>query len=394
MEILNSILQIGLDKVCCALKPVRTKKGTHIISTIAAVLAAVGAIFSAYFAWKTYIDLREDHFELYSEWITFFDAASSLRSDGEDAHSIYKTYDETLLEYKDGAALMIYYENQDGYAKSIKNLSVKIDDIVEDLSPCVNVISQLGTSDFAEIGLHNSGWGESGKVRISFQSVEPFPEYRYGTSGAIMPELLNVSVCEGCDTEWETPSLEPGASTSVRLFSLEDLIITYQGDGEGKVFSLRFIIEPENSDVTVFYDYPLIIRDGKAGFYTPGIGGGGGLRTYGIWIDATKETFSASYSVQQNLPGNERIQIPVFFLPSRSCTMTVRVQIEMSSGEVIEISPLKNAHFEVDYYDGSDYDHIYDGSLINWDEIDGNGYILNSPIQVQIGLPFVTIDNH
>lgn len=105
----------------------------------------------------------------------------------------------------------------------------------------------------------------------------------------------------------------------------------------------------------------------------------------GIWIDTSTKNFEKMYNVRQVLPGNKATNIPIFFIPSMSCTMSIQIEFELDDGHIIKVPQLKNIHFYVPYYEKNYYQYLHDGELIDWEALEGNYSILNDFDEFYVG---------
>ena len=91
---------------------------------------------------------------------------------------------------------------------------------------------------------------------------------------------------------------------------------------------------------------------------------------YIILVDTSEDSWSESYDVYQPLPGNKAVRLPIFIVPEKSCTMSIRIEFETQDGEIIQAEPLKDAKFVIPYVETDYYEYI-DGKLLDWSEVDG-----------------------
>lgn len=334
----------------------------------------------------SYFESKNDHRNINFAWVTLEDAVDSLSTSDSKVQYIYEFYGP-LPSYYEGVALIAHYNNLDEYDKTIYNISIHIKDIVEDYTPHLSTYYSEGNLNVMAIGVYNSSWSETGKVQVSYQSFGPFQD---DYNNFEMPDSLSVKFPQNMRTVWEFESIQPGETNELLLCPLENLVVNYQGNGEGKVFLLKFNVSIQQSNWYTTFDLPCIIHNGKVEQF-PWPQGGGAPLTCGVWIDTSKENVEKLYNVRQVLPGNQAIDIPIFFIPSMSCTMTIQVELQMDDGHIIKVPPLKNVHIFVPYYEGDYYQYLHNGELIDWEVLEGEYAILNDIEEYYIGFPFQTI---
>ena len=336
-----------------------------------------------------YFDSKRNHYNFNFSWVPIEEAVYSMLETDSKAHYIYESY-SSLSNCAEGVALVAHYNNQDEYDKTITDLTIHVADIIEDYTPFLSFYYPVDNSSMIMLGVYNTSWSETGDVQVSYQSFGPLQD---GYNNYEMPDSLSVKFPQNMSTTWKFESIQPGERKELFLCPLDDLVIDYQGDGEGKVFILKFNISIQKSNWQDTFIFPCMIHNGVIEHF-PWPQGGGTPFACGVWIDTSMGNFEKTYSVRQVLPGNMATDIPIFFIPSMSCTMTIQVEFKMDDGHIIKVPPLKNVYASVLYYEGDYYQRLHNGELIDWEGLEGEYAILNDfdEDEYYIGYPFKVVD--
>lgn len=304
------------------------------------------------------------------------------------ADSISEVWGGSDTAYYDGAALIALFSNQDEHEKIITKFRVYANDIVENLSPDLHFYFwQDELTDPISCEIYNNGWGETGKIQITFSSIQPVEGYEEYNDD------LDIYLQDGASTFWELDSVNPGTIGSLPLLSGQDFVVEYKAQLKENFctyYSVAFIVEAPDQNYTTTMELPLVIGPDYVRLFTSGLGGGE-AKNYVVWIDTSSPTYSAEYPVYQRLPGNEVVCIPMFIVPEKSCTMSVQIEFETLEGETIQATPLNHANFIIPYYENQ---WMYvDGNLLDWDNVEGKVITClpfsDDPGDVNVAFPFV-----
>lgn len=345
------------------------------IAGILAVLASIATLLSFFFPtpiteflFPNSPQSNSPTYYLGADWLQM-DAVGAILEGTSHVHlyadSISGVWEESDTAYHGGAALIALFSNLDEREKIITKFRIYANDIVENLSPDLRFsFQQDGLTDPISCLIYNNGWGETGKIQISFLSIQP--QEGYNDDAAV-----DIYLQDGACTFWEFDSVKPGTSGNLPLLSGQDFIIEYKAKPEENFcayYSVIFIVEaPEQNYVTTM-ELPLEIGPDYVRLFSLGVGGGT-AKNYVVWIDTSSPTYSAEYPVYQRLPGNEVVCIPMLIVPEKSCTMSVQIEFETLEGEIIQAPPLNNANFVIPYYKNPEL--YVDGNLLDWDNVEG-----------------------
>lgn len=298
-------------------------------------------------------------YETDMDWLRMDQAAAELGTQSQI--NVYKPpYGN---EYDQCAALTVLYSNYSEYDRCITEFTVYAEDIQEDLSP--NLAHEAADVDNTlQFICWNEGWSETGDFIIEYSGITPYEEsdeYR----------CVDVRVDPDAVSSWKYPSIKPGECTVLPLFHTEDFLIDYKEPFEGNIrFKLMFRVYSEETGYEAMLPCWLFVSTDNITFsYIDSASGGD--KNYVIWVETSKPQWQETYSVQQLLPGKETVRLPVFIVPEKSCTMTIRISFKTADGEIIQATPLENARFIVPYYDETPQDYV-NGNLLDWDQIQGN----------------------
>ena len=321
-------------------------------------------VFVGVYAHKVYRDSHPKYeYEQCMDWLSMDEAAAVFG--GESRVEIYKDYSSENAYY-DGAALTVLYNNLDEQDRAIRRLTVYAEDIVRDLSPVLWVYPQYSLSPL-EFAIQNVGWGETGTIYINYMGIYPSKD-----NAADIPVAL--SLRDGVDIAWTFESLKPGEYRGFPLLSEEDLVVERWGEMEDKAeFILLFELEAPETEYKMALRFPVqVLPDGSVLPIEDGIGGDEDVH-YVVMVDTSEPQWSRSFVIDQILPAKRTVRLPIFVVPDQSCSMTVRIEFETADGEIIEATPLENTRFIVPYYEDP-YAYI-DGSLLDWEKLDGSEVI-------------------
>lgn len=321
-------------------------------------------VFVGVYADKVHRESNPKHeYEQCMDWLSMDEAAAVFG--GESRVEVYKDYSGANAYY-DGAALTVLYNNLDDQDRAIRRLTVYAEDIVRDYSPKLLEIWHESLSPLV-FHIYNEGWGETGNISINFIAAYP-------TEGNASKTPAVVSLQDGADKVWTFDSLQPGESRVFPLLSEKDLKVELLDEFEGSIlFMLLFELEAPETGYKMALNFPVeVLPDGTVLPLEDGRGDGDDIH-YVVMVDTTEPQWSRSFVIDQILPAKRTVRLPIFIVPDQSCSMTVRIEFETADGEIIQATPLENANFIVPYY--TDPYYYIDGSLIDWEKLDGSEVI-------------------
>lgn len=352
-------------------KAIRINKANYYLYIIGTIIAGIGLVFPIRSC------ILEKHpaynYETYFDWL-YMDEAASILTDSSEVSIFYDPIESQWddSQFYKGATLIALYSNLDEQDQVITEFTVNAQDIVEDLSPRLNYSFDPFLKPITA-HIKNTGWGETGTMCIEFIDITPYPVQ--GDEDA----NVTVKVKNNTTTSWTLESLDPGEKRDLFLFSVEDLDIHREGNFTIASFQFNFMI----SSLENTYEIPLVfilnVYDKGEEVLTGGYGDD--FTNYVVWIDTSSPKWSKTYHTYQIIPGKQTVRLPIFIVPSKSCTMTVEVEFKTASGARIQATPLINAYFIVPYYDEPT-------SYINGELLDEN-YLSEKTI---VYFPFTNVD--
>lgn len=298
-------------------------------------------------------------YETNMDWLRMDEASAVLGTESQ----VYVYKPKNANEYMQCAALTVLYSNYSELDRCITEFAVYAEDIREDLSPDLRheAYENDGVLTFL---CENDGWSETGDFTIEYAGIKPYEE-------SAKHSCVEVQLNPDAVSSWNYHSIEPGESAYLSLLNTADIQINYKEPFEGDVqFEIMFRLYSEETGYATTLPCWLFVSADHFNFWYGG-GGNGDDRTYVVWVPTSEPQWQETYEVQQWLPGNETVRLPVFIVPEKTCTMTIRMEFKTADGEIIQATPLENARFVVPYYDETPEEYV-DGSLLNWNQIQGN----------------------
>ncbi|MBQ7921447.1 MAG: SMEK domain-containing protein [Clostridia bacterium] len=304
-------------------------------------------------------DMPTFTYETNMDWLRMDEAAAVLGTESQ----VYVYKPKNANEYLQCAALTVLYSNYSERDRCITEFTVRAEDIREDLSPVLRH-EALENDGVLTFFCENYGWGKTGDFTIEYAGIKPYEE-------SAEHDCVEVQVNPDAVSSWNYPSIEPGEGAYLSLFNTADIQINYKEPFEGSVwFEIMFRLYAEETGYETMLPCWLFVFADHVTF-SYGVGGEGDDRNYVVWVPTSNPQWQETYAVQQWLPGNETVRLPVFIVPEKSCMMTIRMEFKTVDGEIIQATPLENARFVVPYYDETPEDYV-DGNLLDWDQIQGN----------------------
>ena len=293
-------------------------------------------------------------YETHFDWLRMDEAEAILSNQSE-----VTVYNLPFDKFYNGVSLTILYNNLCDYERTITSFSVYADNIVEDYSPdLISIIQDL--FDPITVDMYNNGWGETGKIEINVENLLLDPTYED-------KQTVKLSLKNDAATSWIFESIKPGETRQLTFLEKDDFIIEYLSSFDGWVaYNLYLSVSALESNYVDSIIVPIYINyDGE--IHVGGGGAGGPEPTYYVVeVDTSNPSWSATYKTSQLLPAKKTVRLPVFIIPSMSCEMSIRIKFELDDGEVIESTPLENAHFVVSYH--NDWSNYVKGELLNWNK--------------------------
>lgn len=308
-----------------------------------------------------YEEFRKNHPKISSEWVDIHQAAYILGSKAKSSARIYT--DEPVQDaYYFGNMVKMLYNNLGEHEEAITRLSVCVEDVVEDTSPRLKYSNKMVDSAVQHT-LQNYGWGETGKIQISFIDIVPHGSWRE-QQDPTLPEPI--ALHEDAPVFWELESIKPGDEITFELLTEDDLILNPDNPQAARLgYTMKFELfaAETNYKVTlvceIYYQEPWNCYASPVKLET----------TYVVWAETANSEWECTYPIQDTIARNSLEQIPIFIIPEKSCTMTVRIQLETYDGKIIDTIVLENAKFIIPYH--SDKSEYIEEMILDWDYVCG-----------------------
>lgn len=340
---------------------------------VAFVLAVTLCLFASHNAQKDSIDSGAEMspvggnsdrmptftYETNMDWLRMDEAAAVLGTDSQ----VYVYKPKYGNEYFQCAVLTALYSNYSEHDRCITEFTVYADDIHEDLSP--DIVHEAFESDNTlQFHCTNIGWSETGDFTIEYVGITPVEK-------SDKHNCVDVVVDPDAVSSWNYPSIEPGEEKYISLFNTSDIQITHKKPFNGSIqFEIMFRLYSKETGYEAMLPCWVYISADYVSFQY-GANGKGDEKNYVVWVETSEPQWQETYKVQQWLPGNETVRLPIFIVPEKSCTMTIRIEFKTADGEIIQAMPLENARFVVPYYGEEPWEYV-DGKLLDWSQIDGD----------------------
>lgn len=326
--------------------------GASVATIIAALLAGIVFLHTLY---------REYHpanaYETTFDWYSM-SLADAILTDDSDVKFYTAPYENTFYQ---GATLIMLYNNLSDHDRIITSFTVHAEDIVVDESPVLSC-DFSPSSDAHIIGnFYNSGWSASGPLEIHVTGFTPLQD----------TQDVSLSVSEDVCTSWTCSSIPPGEYGTVELLDLGSIDIHWPQSGPDAPVSylLHFTLHAPETGYSTQADCQLQVWPDRIQVLSSGIGGPDNTY-YAVLADTSEPSWEHTYRTSQILPAGQAIRIPIAIIPTKSCSMTVRLSFKTLDGETFDAYPIEDAHFIVSYYeehpagymDGlvKDYNQLYD----------------------------------
>lgn len=323
----------------------------------------LGALLLTLILWNVatylYEEYREDHpkyaYEINMNSLNLDEAAYILGSKTKSCATIY-TEKPVQDAFYFGTMLTVLYNNLDEQDRTITNFSIYAENIVEDTAPYLQCTDRTEYMT-AQLELYNYGWGETGDIQISFIGIEPFDS----------PFPDPIALREDAPDFWMLESLQPGEKRTVQLLTEEDFVLDPTNPIAGYMeYDLVFeLYAPEMNyrqtlECTLNeLKFPLLAAAPPDGLDT----------TYIVWAETANSEWECTHPIQSTVPGKKMALFPIFIVPEKTCTMTVRIRFETHDGETIDIIALEDTKFIIPYYpDKSEY---IEEMILDWSRVCG-----------------------
>ena len=337
------------------------KKGKKpsLIARITAAAACITAVFTAaHFFIPTDTPLLKQLFPHLSDTIAFhwnsLDLASVIYSDKSKI-----TIQDDLSDNSCycGVELDVQYNNYSKKHRTINAFTVTATNISVDDSP---VLEFSCTSEFSELAaidsIMNNGWSSTGELVFELTGIRPNQQAD--------AEIVSVSLRDSAPTSWTYPALEPGERRIFTFTQLGDLEIEYhQSDFSQLLYFLEYTVRNQDNSFSDTFGLLLYISPDSV-YFENGCQGAGDYTFYVIEVDTAAPSWTRTFQIQQPLPADTTVSLPIFIMPNRSCTMDLEVTFETEDGEVLKSDVLERAYFEVPYH--QIWINYASGEFIDW----------------------------
>ena len=328
-------------------------------ATIAAIITAlwgVGKDLYGLYKERNPVFAYETNFD----WMSMDEVETIVTDESKVVVYAYEDNDSSVNGYRDGVALTALFSNLSNTDREITSFTVFADNIVEDLSPDLVCGPIDSSADTIALYFYNNGWGESGPIHISVDRIECVEDNN--------ASCLQLSLGKNAQTTWIFDSLQPGDWREFSLLMKDDFIIGESGHCDGSVMFCLYL-DLFLPDTGYDEEIPVLLEvsESKLEVHIDGMGGGVDI-SYVVKIPTDGKTWVKKYPADQKLPANKTVRLPILIVPEKSCFLSIRVEFELSNGEIVKSEELADTYVKVPYYD--DWSEYLDGELLDWDNID------------------------
>ena len=265
--------------------------------------------------------------------------------------------------YFEGVSLVALFSNKEDVERNIIKFSVFVDDIEENLSPDIECVMVEDNSDPITAHFSNTGWGDTGEIHLSIKDV------LYNDNS-----VADISILEGVENDWIFESIPPGET---RVFTFADTKIFNVIWKDYSVESTNFSILVDICAPKTGYSTSCVVTmkatpDGVVACSIGGEGGDGDVN-YVILVDTSMRNWASTYNIYQRIPAKQTVRLPIFIMPTKSCSMSIRVEFELEDGEIIIANPLYHVPIRVPYY--TELTEYISGETLDWNALEGNAEI-------------------
>lgn len=336
-------------------KKVKRKKESISIWVIIPVVATIitGLIKVADFVYDKY---RARHplyiYDFDSEWMEMENLVDVL---ADDNNMIIYTPDplNRILdskEYFNGVSLNILFSNRSDVERCIKKCTIYLDEVIPNLSPNI-IISTKYMSNPITFHFRNIGWGVASNGYISIDNIHGAP--------------TDITLKDQTENCWHVETILQGESQTLSIDGMSLFNIPWDDISEEEIcFSVDFTLHfPE-----IGYEQTstFVVNATRNEIYgsEPGRGSPGGEQEPAtiLIVDIDEYSPNNTHYIYQNISAGETIKLPFFILPTKSCTMSIRVELELENGETLRATPLAHAVITVPYYTDLE-EHIKEQTL-------------------------------
>ena len=246
-----------------------------------------------------------------------------------DYSKLQIVYDQSYNEdhFDSGVFFNVAFSNRLDYDRIIKKFTVKATNIELDIAPYVTGYSNISNNSVTA-NLTNYGWGTAKKTEIHIKNIS--------SEQIIFKEQKLITI----------EDLKPGETKNIELFSFNDLKIDSSFTSEIVTFTFEIICDGQLQETLI-----TVVAEVNTNFIRDNIDGrgDGGDSIYAIIIDVSKKKVLNHYSVEQIVPASKTILLPVFIIPTQSCSMTLELIFTMEDGEEIQYKVFHNKKFRIPY---------------------------------------------
>ena len=327
-------------------------------ATIVAIITALWGGGKDIYAWykeRNPVFAYETNFD----WMSMEEVDTIISDESKVVVYAFEEND-SFQGYWDGVALTALFSNLTDTDRVITSFTVYADNITVDLSPDLVYGPTGNSSDSIEQFFYNNGWGESGPIHISADRIERVEDNDVS--------CLQLSLSKDAQTTWVFESMQPGDWREFSFLTQDDFVIEESGQCDGNVLFCLYL-DLFLPDTGHEEEIPILLEvsASKVRVYHDGLGGDIDT-SYVVKIPTDGDTWVKKYPADQKLPAKKTVRLPIFIVPEKSCSLTIRVEFELSNGEIVKSEELVDTYIKVPYYD--DWTEYLDGELLDWDSID------------------------
>ena len=307
-----------------------------------------------------------------TEWLEMEEAFDLLTEKSKvniyTTHQTSDTDNSADMCYYNGVTMIALFSNKADVDRNIVRFSVYAEDIVENLSPDIHCTWVEDCSNPITANFCNNGWGETGELHI-FISNNDIGYYEKKDAN-----IAQISICKGAQNDWVFDSIRPGELKTLSFASPDIFDVQWKDPTVKSIsFYIRIVIYAPEIGYATSSLIPMTAT--PHGVQAEGVGGMGGNedKNYVIVVDTSFGSWSQKYPIYQRIPARQTVKLPIFILPMKSCSMSLRIEFELDDGETIIAEPLYNAAIKVPYY--TELQDYVSGDDLDWSSLEGSATI-------------------
>lgn len=292
------------------------------------------------------------NYETFTKWLDI-NQGLDLITDKSKLNLSFDCAEDSTYLYN-GVSLITNFTNITDVEREVVSFTVSAMDIVEDLSPVLNLHPNQ-YKNIIGIEIYNNGWGETGILEANIESISsPFLAFNGSTpiwekNGDDIAEIhllkrLSFNQCM---------SIKPGEKFPFPVICTDYFDISWK-DSNIKNFYFQVCIRLQSLEVDYSKDICVPIEvsaDGINLAHNDGYGGGEEEEKNIIVIDTSESSWHKTFNMYYPIPAKKTEMLSVFLFPTKSCTMNLEVSFQMSDGEVIKVHFENEKKFVISYYD-------------------------------------------